>query len=729
MSGEVASLGLSVDSSQVKAGTQDLKAFSGAANDAGKAADNLSSKAKASVSVFGDMSKGISAANAAAKDTSGTVAQMGASINAALSKNVISFDAMRKGIADANGVIQSSVGATEKLAAAHGGLSTQGQAAFHSIRSFGEQLLLGIPPTQALTGQLNHLSFAATGQGGVSGALKEVAGWIGGILTPMRLAVGGAAGLAAGALYLGNSWSESSNQIDRSLIGIGERTGSTAADINSFAKANSSAMGMSIADSRSLGIELTKTGNVAVGSLKGAGDAVRGYALLTGKDATEATKDFASALSGDLVEGIKKLDAPYGSLNAATLDYIRSLDLQAAGSLDASAKTQALQVWIDGVAASNRKAEDTVGGLTKAYQFLSNTFSLIKNGPGPGNGPIASPEQLRQQQSTAVNALGPSADLTNLGGPEGLAGVAQMGAQLDELNKKLHDIDAGPARAQLNALSKASDDVVHKLDPQIDKIEDLKKALATLETAKASGVAAPGADAAITAIQNIISKTQEAQGQAELYNQRVAAIGTQWGAVGQSTAMALQAAQNQLPVYEAIGGAAKMAAQATADYNNYLDQGKTTAEALALSASNYAAAQAQVNSSAQEQLAALRDQFAVASARTPLQQAAAQAEATYNQLVREGVDGLTAENVALQQRANAQAQISTAQAVADQQEENARYRIWLLNQKPVEASQDQLALFMAAKPEESREVGRSKAIQHRTERKPAGVGSHLAQAA
>lgn len=534
----------------------------------------------------------------------------------------------------------------------------------------------------------------ASSEGTVKGFFGQVVSGAASILTPMRLAVAGVAGFGAAAVYLGYQWSEAQTKVDQSLIGIGARTGSTAADINSFAKANSSATGLSIAESRNLGEELTKTGNIAVGSLKGAGDAVKGYAILTGKDATEATKDFATALSGDLVEGLKKLDAPYGSLNAKTLDYLRSLDLQAAGSLDASAKTQALQTWIDGVAASNKKAEGTVGGLTKAYQLLGNVFSAIKNGPAPGSGPVATPDQLKQQQTTAVNALGPSADLTNLGGPEGLAGVAQMGAQLDELNKKLRDIDAGPAKAQLDALSAASDGLVHSIVPQIDQIHRLEAALATLKLAQAHGVAAQGSDAATTAIQNQIAGLKDAQGQAERYNQRVAAISTQWGDVGQSTALALQSAQNQLPVLEAVGGAARMAAQATADYKNYLDQGKTSAEALALSASNYAASQAQVNSAARETLASLQDQAAVAGASNPLEAAHAQAQATFNSLIRQGVDEQLAMNVAAQQ------------------ESNARDQIYQKMEKAVQASRDAVALEATKGTEEQASVKASIAYRN-----------------
>jgi hypothetical protein len=43
------------------------------------------------------------------------------------------------------------------------------QALFHSFRSVAEQVALGISPFQALTGQMSHLSFVMSQEGGLSG--------------------------------------------------------------------------------------------------------------------------------------------------------------------------------------------------------------------------------------------------------------------------------------------------------------------------------------------------------------------------------------------------------------------------------------------------------------------------------------------------------------------------------------------------------------------------------
>jgi ABC-type transporter Mla subunit MlaD len=61
--------------------------------------------------------------------------------------------------------------AVNTLSEAHERFSIQGQAAFHAARSMAEGLALGIPPTQILTQQLNHLIVCGFGPGGSLGGV------------------------------------------------------------------------------------------------------------------------------------------------------------------------------------------------------------------------------------------------------------------------------------------------------------------------------------------------------------------------------------------------------------------------------------------------------------------------------------------------------------------------------------------------------------------------------
>jgi hypothetical protein len=120
----------------------------------------------------------------------------------------------------------------------------------------------------------------------------------------------------------------------------------------------------------------------------------------------------------------------------------------------------------------------------------------------------------------------------------------------------------------------------------------------------------------------------------------------------------LQHSQNQLPVLQAVGGAAKMAAQYTADFKDAMDGGSTATEATAVAASHLEAAQSQIDASAQSTLWNLQNQYQVSAAITGEQKIQAQQQATYNQLVHEGASTQVASQVASQQAINASAAAS-----------------------------------------------------------------------
>jgi len=111
-------------------------------------------------------------------------------------------------LAPAAASANDNLGAVEKSATgaanAHAGLSTQGMAAFHSMRSMTEMIAAGVPIQQAAIMQLNHLSYAASGPGGLAGAFSEVGAIATKLFGPTGLiALGVTAGLGAtaGAVY------------------------------------------------------------------------------------------------------------------------------------------------------------------------------------------------------------------------------------------------------------------------------------------------------------------------------------------------------------------------------------------------------------------------------------------------------------------------------------------------------------------------------------------------
>jgi hypothetical protein len=88
---------------------------------------------------------------------------------------------------------------------------------------------------------------------------------------------------------------------------------------------------------------------------------------------------------------------------------------------------------------------------------------------------------------------------------------------------------------------------------------------------------------------------------------QVTSIAQAWGNVSQSTALALQNIQNQLPVAEAWTTSGKMLAQYQATYNDLLLKGKTSEEAAALAAKEYELSKANAVASAQKLVQSSQD--------------------------------------------------------------------------------------------------------------------------
>lgn len=246
----------------------------------------------------------------------------------------------------------------------------------------------------------------ASSQGTVKGFFGQLQSAAASVLTPLRLVAGGALAIGAAALYVGHSWSEGQAQIEKSLIGIGAKSGESVASINRFSVANASAIGLSVSQARDVAVEFTKTGSIAVSGLQGLGDAIHGYSVLTGEDATKATQDFAKAFSGDLSGALDLASSKYGVINSVIREQVHSLIL-------AGDKTAAAQVIISAMAADNLKAAESVGFLTRAWNFLGNAIDRVKNLPALS--PQLDPNQ-QLAQAKANQAAGSSQLGSNLGG-------------------------------------------------------------------------------------------------------------------------------------------------------------------------------------------------------------------------------------------------------------------------------------------------------------------------
>lgn len=185
---DLAQIGFAADTSQLDKAKTSLNALVPAAKSAesaaGDVADALTDVANAGAQLSkssDDTAKKVATTDKVMKAASGTLDQAGKK-------------------AKDNAV------ANDNLSHSHQGLSTQAMAAQHSIRSMVEQLAMGVPVSQVFSTQLNHLSYAASGPGGLTKAFGDAFGALKSLISPTALIVGGVAAVGAAAVYGYEKW-------------------------------------------------------------------------------------------------------------------------------------------------------------------------------------------------------------------------------------------------------------------------------------------------------------------------------------------------------------------------------------------------------------------------------------------------------------------------------------------------------------------------------------------
>ncbi len=262
--------------------------------------------------------------------------------------------------------------------------------------------------------------------------------------------------------------------------------------------------------------------------------------------------------------------------------------------------------------------------------------------------------------------------------PQGKATFAAMRQELEKTKEELKTIDywleklqaAKPGGAMTSgeppfeARAKDAQSLVQALGGLATVQERVLASTYQLETAynqlSASGKARINEmREALEALMQVQAEmSQVAPGTYERQLEQIQAIKAEYPGLVAQDAIRMASLADQLRIAQALPGAARMQAEEIARINQLLLEGKDIELAVTIAGKERAVAQAQINSAADQTLAGLRDEYAVASAVTGVQKIEAQAEATYNQLVRQGVSEKKAQAIAEQQRANAIAQVN-----------------------------------------------------------------------
>lgn len=498
--------------------------------------------------------------------------------------------------------------------------------------------------------------FSAT-KGTLGGFWEQMKTGASAAFTATRLVVGGLTAVGLAVAYAAQEYDSSQKEIQKSLLGSGKASGLNAGDINKIAQSGADATTMSVGKAREVAMEFVKTGKIYESNVQRLVGVTENFGIVVGQDAVEAAKTLAKALSGDLGKGAEELNERLGFLDHRTLGLIKSLD--------ATGQSQkAISLITDGVAKSTEGATDTLDGYVKVWRAVKAGASSAAEAIGSiFTAEKDSPELLNKlkEQAEALKGMDFSgSDFTSNKFEDRSPEIERVTKALQKYADEIEELRAKQESFKLG-------NIIDQLVPAVKQVKAFDDALKLLAEHKdnlaITGRLTPEAEGAIgTAVEagqvGRITAQEGGEKQARANTEALKLHETYKG-ISLETAKILENQAGTLKVASAVGGAARMQAQEYATVAQLVQQGVKLEEAQAIAAGERAIAQAQINSQAMENLANLRDQFAVNAAVGGQERMQAQNKATYNSLVRQGVSASIAQATADQEQANTQAKINS----------------------------------------------------------------------
>jgi len=210
--------------------------------------------------------------------------------------------------------------------------------------------------------------------GGVGNAAQALGGYVAGLINPLNLTAGAAAGLAV-AFYQSTSEAQ---DFSRALINTGNAAGTSADQLRDMASQVAEASGASRGAAAEALTGLTASATVSADMLEKVTAAAVGLERSGGQAIATTVEQFA-ALGKDPVEALKKLDEQQHFLSATVLEQVRALVEQ---GRTADAARVAQNAWADEIAQRIPQLEGQLNSFQIAWRNLardaSNAWAAMK---------------------------------------------------------------------------------------------------------------------------------------------------------------------------------------------------------------------------------------------------------------------------------------------------------------------------------------------------------------
>jgi hypothetical protein len=377
-----------------------------------------------------------------------------------------------------------------------------------------------------------------------------------------------------------------------------------------------------------------------------------------GVDLSEAIKIFSKDLTSGM-EGVDDLGKRLGGLTASQREYIQGLD----ANVD---KSQRQAATIKFVADNIAKASDVTTSWGQRFTALgniaSNALRAITVAEPSGTGPLAGIQKQIEGLEKTRGSLGGLS--LNRGTSEE---IARLTAQITQLRLEATKMEANNLTAVFGEWGRAAVNAAEQLVPLRAQARELANSSKLLEQSRSDPNVrltlgpdqSKTLDEAATKARVLAQMTRESADVEARHFTEVERVAGAYKGVTVQTALTLNVQKDQLAVASAVGGQARLNAQAEQRYNELVLSGVKSEEAVSIAAGERAIAQAQINTQARETLFQLQNQEQVARAVTGQEKIKANAAALYAQQVHDGVDANVAQANAAQYTVNANAQLES----------------------------------------------------------------------
>lgn len=364
-------------------------------------------------------------------------------------------------------------------------VAQQHQIAAVQVKDFLEQILAGGSPVRAFAQQ--GAAVVST-YGGFSKTIKALTG----LLTPARLAIGGA---AAGVGFLGAAFFAGAAEAKAFADAVklsGNFAGQTAGSFDGMAKSIADSSRLSIGAAKEFGQALIATGQVGPQNFKAATEAAARYGDATGKTADQVAQDFAQ-MGRDAVKWARDHNEALNFLTASQIKQIKTLQEQGRAADAQGVIYQALNERLRGM-------DNNLGTLDKTLNIVSKSWDAFWNSvKGAGKAETAQdvldrlnkkvadlhapPTRVSEAQATQEGATGAAFVGPSTGKRQSTIKaevVETMQARLAASVRVLRQTEAAFADADRAATNKAGDAARARLDALLDETKTrgaLSKAL------------------------------------------------------------------------------------------------------------------------------------------------------------------------------------------------------------------------------------------------------------